>query len=541
MNNIKIRYLLLSIALIPIVGIMLILIISLNQTDKINSQSTKIATNMLPSTKILGNLNTQTSDLRLEESEMIILKDTTKNIDMYNKRLKEINIDIETYRKFISSEQEGSLFKTFEETFKTYEIESKKLIAMIDEGKIEQATKYHFSEHQEVYNNYSELLLALIDVNEKDSVAASNLGDEMFKNSIMIIGLVFLVSILISICISFIIITRFEKSMKGISEGMTSLSLGDLNNTSDAIIGGNELAKLSTNYQNVICKLQEIVKGVFLISGHVRSSSEELTIVMQNTARNIQSELAQVEVISTAISELSSTSKEVSINAEQAENETRKAIDNVNEGNIALEQSITLSSSINSSVQETANLIEELKDRAIDIGEVTNVISSISDQINLLALNAAIEAARAGEHGRGFAVVADEVRNLAAKTQESTKNIQEIISALQDKSENANSNMIANVKSIQESKELSDLVKKSFDDISYSVQAISDINTLVATASREQYSVTEDIAKNVTVTFDLVNENVVSVNQTQKAAQELTVLANKQNQELSFFKLSNLP
>ncbi|MEJ6109588.1 methyl-accepting chemotaxis protein, partial [Aliivibrio salmonicida] len=229
--------------------------------------------------------------------------------------------------------------------------------------------------------------------------------------------------------------------------------------------------------------------------------------------------------------------KEVSMNAVQAEDETKKAIENVSEGHIALEQSIALSKSINISVQETANLIEELKNSAIDIGEVTHVISSISDQTNLLALNAAIEAARAGEHGRGFAVVADEVRNLAAKTQESTKNIQEIISSLQAKSEDANNNMISNVKSIQESIELSDLVKASFDDISHSVQAISDINTLVATASREQYNVTEDIAKNTTRTFDLVNENVAAVNQTQKAAQELAVLAEKQNQELSFFKL----
>ncbi|WP_254795929.1 methyl-accepting chemotaxis protein, partial [Moritella viscosa] len=142
------------------------------------------------------------------------------------------------------------------------------------------------------------------------------------------------------------------------------------------------------------------------------------------------------------------------------------------------------------------------------------------------------------EQGRGFAVVADEVRNLAAKTQESTKNIQEIISNLQIQSEKANENMMVNVTSIQESVSLSEDVKVSFDDIVNSVQAISDINTLVATASEEQYNVTEEIARNTTRTFDLVNENVSAVSQTQAAAQELAMLAEKQNKELSFFDVN---
>jgi methyl-accepting chemotaxis protein len=285
-------------------------------------------------------------------------------------------------------------------------------------------------------------------------------------------------------------------------------------------------------------KLSSVINSSFHISENVTVSAEELTVVMQNIANNTQSELSQMEAISTAISELSSTSKEVSLNAVQAEEETIKASDNVQRGNKALDESILLTKSINSSVQETAHMIETLKNNAIDIGDVTSVISAISEQTNLLALNAAIEAARAGEQGRGFAVVADEVRSLAAKTQESTKNIQAIIAKLQDQSEKVNENMMLNVTAIQESVALSENVKASFSDIAYSVQAISDINELVTTASQEQYSVTEEIARNTMSTFDLVRDNVAAINQTQQTANELALLAEKQNQEQSFFKLN---
>jgi methyl-accepting chemotaxis protein len=288
---------------------------------------------------------------------------------------------------------------------------------------------------------------------------------------------------------------------------------------------------------NLSNQLTKLIKNSHSISENVSSASQELNVVMNDTQGNAQDELAQVEQIATAINQLSSTSQEVSHKAVQAEQETKKAQESIVSGKLTLERNIALTDEINTSVSDTAIIVEELKQFAFEIGTVTEVITSISDQTNLLALNAAIEAARAGEQGRGFAVVADEVRNLASKTQASTISIQEIIEKLQSQSERANKNMNENVELIQESVLLADLVKASFEDVSSAVQSISDINTLVATASEEQYCVTEDISKNTTETFDLVHQNVSAIEQTLQASLELSQLAESQKNELSFFRV----
>ena len=347
------------------------------------------------------------------------------------------------------------------------------------------------------------------------------------------------ISLLIAGVILLIIINKLVLRPVGgapddIAALMEKMAGGDL--TQNLTPTGNETG-IYLSLVNLSAQLATLIKNSHNISENVSSAAQELNVVMSETQSNAQNELQQMEQVSTAINELSSTSQEVSDKAVMAEDEARKTHSSVNNGKQTLEKNIHLTDQINESVTTTAGIVEELSQFVQEIGSVTEVIDNIADQTNLLALNAAIEAARAGEQGRGFAVVADEVRVLATRTQESTVNIQEIIEKLQSQSVKANQNMTTNVELIEESVVLAEQIKTAFEEIAAATVSISDINTLVATASQQQFAVTEEISQSTTQTFDLVHKNVSAIDQTLQASSELAQLAEAQRHELEYFKV----
>jgi methyl-accepting chemotaxis protein len=192
---------------------------------------------------------------------------------------------------------------------------------------------------------------------------------------------------------------------------------------------------------------------------------------------------------------------------------------------------------VNESIHDAQKIVNTLREHSEKISSVVDVINSISEQTNLLALNAAIEAARAGEQGRGFAVVADEVRALAGKTQKSTVDIQAIVSLLQDQSKQADESMTKNVELTAITQITTAELTESFKHVSDRVLAISEVNSIVATAAEEQSAVTLDISNQLEDISNLVQSNLNGIEDTNRANQAINELTEELNDELSFFKV----
>lgn len=317
---------------------------------------------------------------------------------------------------------------------------------------------------------------------------------------------------------------------------MRQLAQGNLNVRAEAD-GENEMAKLSQDVNLTAEQLRSTVDQLMRISEEVASASTELAAVMTQAEANAQQELIEIEQVASAVNELASTADNVSSNATAADSTAREADGLAKSGLSIFKEGAHASEQMSEALNDAAQVVQRLQTQSEQISNVVEVIRGVSEQTNLLALNAAIEAARAGESGRGFAVVADEVRMLAARTQKSTQEIQSIIEELQAQSGLANDSMQVSLDMLSRNNELAHQANQALVGITESVADINDSNTQVATAAEQQSQVTQDINRNVVNMSELVNQNVAGISQSASASSELSKLAEKQKEQLSFFKL----
>jgi methyl-accepting chemotaxis protein len=362
-------------------------------------------------------------------------------------------------------------------------------------------------------------------------------GSENHHGTVMQNSMIGFVTVLIlaAFC-SWLLAAIIVKPIQNLQTIMREVAKGNLL-VEAKVEGNNEVSALTRDINDTTKQLRETVETLIRISVEVASASTELAAVMTQSSVNSDQEKQEVEQVASAVNQLESAAQSVTNNASQAEQAAQQANQQAKESLAIFEQSHKASIDMARQLNEAALVVNGLKEQSEQIGQVIEVIEGISEQTNLLALNAAIEAARAGESGRGFAVVADEVRMLAARTQQSTQEIQLIIEELQSKSGIANDSMNMSLKMIETNQALGDQVSEYLNNISQAISELNGINTQVAAASEEQNHVTSDINRNLATIYELVSQNVAGITQSAAASQELSALAEQQKEQLSHFRV----
>ena len=257
------------------------------------------------------------------------------------------------------------------------------------------------------------------------------------------------------------------------------------------------------------------------------SASGNLNNIATLMTEGVREQFDRTDQVATAMQEMSATSQEVARHAAEAAHAADDADSSARQSDNVMQSTIATITSIRNEIANTASVIRTLETDSERIGKVLEVIRGIAEQTNLLALNAAIEAARAGDAGRGFAVVADEVRNLAKKTADSTAEINQIISDVQNGAANAVRAIVSGQSRSEEGVEQVTQAGAMLQRISGAVEAIRDMNRQIATAAEEQTSVAEDISQNLTELTAIATANQEHVGRTQTASHSLQDLSSQ--------------
>lgn len=314
--------------------------------------------------------------------------------------------------------------------------------------------------------------------------------------------------------------------------------LGERNMTGDGVEDrrdefGTLLRALDVTRSN----LRNALGDVNGVTTQLAAAAEQLSVVTGQTSAGVHAQRVETEQVATAMNEMAATVHEVAQNSEEAAQAAQKADQQAQSGNKVLQTALDAIARLSGEVEQSTEAMYRLNENSANISTVLTVINGIAEQTNLLALNAAIEAARAGEAGRGFAVVADEVRGLAHRTQESTAQIEDLITTLQAGAQDAVTMMDSSSALAANTLELAQQAGSELEAITRTVSEIQAMNMQIATAAEEQSSVAEEINRSVINVNSIADQSAAAVEEMAASSADLARLGQSLQDLVSRFRI----
>ncbi|KAF0219239.1 MAG: methyl-accepting chemotaxis [Geobacteraceae bacterium] len=446
---------------------------------------------------------------------------------------------IERFKKFYQQKNDAKTVKELEELetqFNRYYEEGKQMAQAYTAQGVEAGNKI-----MENFDKTSEALAEKVRGFKKRQVdeaneTLQNLSGRLDHTKIVLWLLAGCV-IILSLAISIFITRSITRPLFVVMSTLAEVAGGDLT-VRASVTTKDEMGQLADEVnrmaENVCATMVQVVQS----SAQVASAASHLYSTSEQMATGAEEVAAQAGTVATAGEEMAATSAEIAQNCNMAADGARQANDSAVTGAAVVQETVSVMSRIAERVKESAHTVGSLGDRSDQIGAIIGTIEDIADQTNLLALNAAIEAARAGEQGRGFAVVADEVRALAERTTKATREIGEMIKAIQQETKGAVAAMEEGVNAVEKGTVEASKSGQALQEILNQINEVTMQINQVATAAEEQTATTDEISNSIQQITEVVQETSSGAHQSADAASRMVSIAEELQRLVGQFKLA---
>ncbi|WP_213879331.1 methyl-accepting chemotaxis protein [Pseudomonas sp. dw_358] len=498
-----------------------------NRMSMVRQASVDIVGNQLPSVGYLGNLIEDVLRLRIMSFRILVnrepaaLAETDRRAAELVGKLKEAQA---SYAALPFDGEEATVYKAFSASLDAYLQAQNEMLALSRDNKLEAMRDLINTKVKAGTDQMGDQLNQLVAINKSGAIAADKLAAARYDTANWTVIMIALAACVATVLLAWLLTRSIVAPLTQALAAAQRIAAGNLSQRIDAQ-GSDEPARLLGALAQMQGSLRQTLEQIAGSATQLASASTQLSAVTEEASRGLTQQNNEIEQAATAVNEMTSAVEEVARNAvstsEASQDSSRVAM----QGRDRVGDTVSAIQTMNTDLQRTSTLIQGLAAQGRDIGKVLDVIRAIAEQTNLLALNAAIEAARAGDAGRGFAVVADEVRALAHRTQQSTREIEQMVAGIQNGTGEAVSSMAQNSQLSQSTLEMAEAAGGALQQITDSIAMINERNLVIASASEEQAQVAREVDRNLVNIRDLANQSATGAQQTSAASHELSRLA----------------
>ena len=513
-------------------GLMAVLMVLLGgfsvlQMSSMRQQAEQVDHNWLPSVVSVGRMAQDM--LRIRALTLRLLIDPTPAGQQQNRaRIDQIKAGLgeaqQRYKALIVLPEETTLLERYQALEHEYLALQDQVMALAGDGRVDAAKELVNGEMNQLADQVTATLNELIDLNNHHADRATQEAAAVYTSARIWVLVLLLVAVAMTVLLAWVLTRSIVRPLGQSLQVAETVAKGDL--TPQIIVQGeDEPARLQAALKRMQQSLRDTIGRISDSANQLASASEQLSAVTEGATRGLQQQSLEIEQAATAVNQMTSAVEEVASNAVATSEASRESDHIARQGREQVQATVYAIESLAVGVAGNADEIGQLAQQVHGISKVLDVIGAIAEQTNLLALNAAIEAARAGEAGRGFAVVADEVRALAHRTQDSTREIEQMISAIQVGTDRVVQGMQLSNEQARSTLEGAHAAGEALDAIAAAIARINERNLVIASASEEQAQVAREVDRNLTSIRDLAHQSSAGAEETAAASQALSQLA----------------